>query len=122
MRRLAVFPLLAAGLLLAGCSQITQIAGDAVGVDVEQVCTTFDDVYVQYQALLDHGDASSEQLAASKDDLVSTLERLADDLGEPAGELIRSNAQKLAETGDLRSPEAIELVEQAKSATEPFCA
>lgn len=117
---LAVLPLLAVG-LLAGCSQVTQLAGDAIGVDVQQVCTSFDDVYAQYQGLLDQGDVSAEQLAASKGELVSTLEGLADDLGEPVGDVIRSNAQKLAEIPDLRSPEAIALVEQAKSATEPFC-
>ncbi len=120
MRRLAVLPLLAVG-LLAGCSQVTQLAGEAVGVDVAQVCTSFDDVYTQYQSLLDQGEVSSDQLAASKSELVTTLESLADDLGEPAGEVIRSNAQKLADIPDLRSPEAIALVEQAKSATEPFC-
>lgn len=120
MRRLAVLPLLAVG-LLAGCSQVTQLAGEAVGVDVAQVCTSFDDVYTQYQSLLDQGEVSSDQLAASKSELVTTLESLADDLGEPAGEVIRSNAQKLADIPDLRSPEAIALVEQAKSATDPFC-
>lgn len=120
MRRLAVLPLLAVG-LLAGCSQVTQLAGEAVGVDVAQVCTSFEDVYTQYQSLLDQGEVSSDQLAASKSEIVTTLERLADDLGEPAGEVIRSNAQKLADVPDLRSPEAIALVEQAKSATDPFC-
>ncbi|MEJ1090995.1 hypothetical protein [Microbacterium istanbulense] len=120
MRRLAVLPLLAVG-LLAGCSQVTQLAGEAVGVDVAQVCTSFDDVYTQYQSLLDQGEVSSDQLAASKSELVTTLESLADDLGEPAGDVIRSNAQKLADIPDLRSPEAIALVEQAKSATDPFC-
>ena len=119
MRRLAVLPLLAVG-LLAGCSQVTQLAGEAVGVDVAQVCTSFDDVYTQYQSLLDQGEVSSDQLAASKSELVTTLESLADDLGEPAGDVIRSNAQKLADIPDLRSPEAIALVEQAKSATDPF--
>lgn len=121
MRRLAVIPLLAIG-LLAGCSQVTQLAGDAVGVDVEQVCTSFDDAYTQYQSLLDQGEVSSEQLAAGKSDLVTTLEGLADDLGGSAGDLIRSNAQKLADTPDLRSPEAVALVDQVRSATEPFCA
>lgn len=116
----AVIPLLAIG-LLSGCSQLTQFAGEAVGVDVAQVCRSFDDVYSQYQALLDQGEVSADQLATSKGDLVSSLETLADDLGEPAGDVIRTNAQKLAEVGDLRSPEAIALVEQAKSATEPFC-
>ena len=120
MRRLAVLPLLAVG-LLAGCSQVTQLAGEAVGVDVAQVCTSFDDVYTQDQSLLDQGEVSSDQLAASKSELVTTLESLADDLGEPAGDVIRSNAQKLADIPDLRSPEAIALVEQAKSATDPFC-
>lgn len=120
MRRLAVLPLLAVG-LLAGCSQVTQLAGEAVGVDVAQVCTSFDDVYTQYQSLLDQGEVSSDQLAASKSELVTTLESLADDLGEPAGDVIRSNAQKLADIPDLRSPEAIALVQQAKSATDPFC-
>ena len=120
MRRLAVLPLLAVG-LLAGCSQVTQLAGEAVGVDVAQVCTSFDDVYTQYQSLLDQGEVSSDQLAASKSELVTTLESLADDLGEPAGDVIRSNAQKLADIPDLRSPEAIALVEQAKSAPDPFC-
>lgn len=117
---LAVLPLLSIG-LLAGCSQVTQLAGEAVGVDVEQVCTSVDDVYTQYQGLLDQGDVSAEQLANSKSDIVTSLEGVADELGEPAGEVVRTNAQKLAELPDLRSPEAIALVEQAKSATDPFC-
>lgn len=120
MRALALLPLLAVG-LLAGCSQIAQVAGEAAGVDVAQVCTTFDDAYGQYEGLLDQGDATAEQVATTKDDLVSTLEGLADDIGGAPGELIRSNAQQLAETVDPDAPDSIEAIEQIKSALEPFC-
>lgn len=120
MRALALLPLLAVG-LLAGCSQVAQVAGEAAGVDVAQVCTTFDDAYAQYEALLDQGDATAEQVATTRDDLVSTLEGLADDIGGAPGELIRSNAQQLAENVDPNAPDSIEAIEQVKSALEPFC-
>lgn len=120
MRALALLPLLAVG-LLAGCSQVTQIAGDAVGVDVEQVCTTFDDAYTQYQGLLEQGDATADEVASGRDDLVATLEGLADDIGGKPGDVIRSNAQQLADGFDPTAPESIEAVEQVKSSLEPFC-
>jgi ABC-type transporter Mla subunit MlaD len=119
MRRLAVLPLLAIG-LLAGCSQVAQFAGETVGVDVTQVCTSVDETYAQYQGLLEQGDATAEQVSTSRDELVSVLERLADDFGGQAGDLISTNAQRLAEV-DPNAPEAIEAVEQVKSSLEPFC-
>ncbi|WP_193598393.1 hypothetical protein [Microbacterium sp. YJN-G] len=120
MRRFAVLPLLAIG-LLAGCSQVAQFAGDAVGVDVQQVCTSFDDVYTQYEGLLDQGDVTADQAAAARDDLVSTLEGVADDIGGEVGDLIRSNAERLAQTADPTAPEAIEAVEAVKTSLDPFC-
>ncbi|MDQ0613451.1 hypothetical protein QF046_001092 [Microbacterium sp. W4I4] len=119
MRRLAVLPLLAIG-LLAGCSQVAQLAGETVGVDVTKVCTSVDEIYVQYQGVLDQGDATAEQVSTSRDDLVSALERLADDIGGQTGDLISMSAQRLAEV-DPNAPEAIEAVEQVKNSLEPFC-
>lgn len=120
MRRFAVLPLLAIG-LLAGCSQVAQLAGEATGVDVEQVCSSVDGAYSQYQGMLDQGDASAEQIAEARDGLVSTLDGAADDLDGPAGDLIRSSAQRLAETSAPDVPEAIEAIEQLKDSLEPFC-
>lgn len=120
MRRLAVLPLLAIG-LLAGCSQVTQMAGDALGVDVQQVCTTFDDVYAQYEGLLAQGDATAEQIATSRADLVSTLEGFADDIGGTPGDVIRDNAQKLTEVVDPQSPDAIAAIEKVKDSLDPLC-
>lgn len=121
MCRLAFVPALLAIGLLAGCSQVTQFAGDAVGVDIVQVCASFDDAYTQYEGLLDKGDATADQVASTREDLVTTLEGIADDIGGQAGELIRSNAQRLAETADLQSPATIEAVEQVKTSLEPLC-
>lgn len=121
MRRLALLPALLAVGLLAGCSQVAQFAGDAVGVDVEQMCTSFDEVYTEYEGLLDQGDATAEQVASARDDLVSMLQGVADDLGGKPGELIRSNAERLADTVDPNAPESIEAVEQVKSSLDAFC-
>ncbi|UNK69839.1 hypothetical protein [Microbacterium sp. H1-D42] len=121
MRRLALIPAVLAIGLLAGCSQVAQFAGDAVGVDVDQVCTSFDDAYAQYEGLLDQGDATADQVASTRDDLVATLKGLADDIGGKPGDLIRSNAQKLAESVDPTSPESIEAIEQIKTSLDPFC-
>lgn len=121
MRRLALLPALLAVGLLAGCSQVAQFAGDTVGVDVEQMCTSFDEVYTEYEGLLDQGDATAEQVASARDDLVSMLQGVADDLGGKPGELIRSNAERLADTVDPNAPESIEAVEQVKSSLDAFC-
>ncbi|WP_221585012.1 hypothetical protein [Microbacterium sp. G2-8] len=120
MRRLAIIPLFAV-VLLAGCSQVTQFAGDTAGVPVEKICTTFDDAYAQYETLLDQGDATEAQVQAARDDLVTTLEDLADDVGGQIGDVIRTNADRLAGAGDLQSPEAIEAVEQASDSVSAFC-
>lgn len=120
MRRLAVLPLLAIG-LLAGCSQVAQLAGEATGVDVEQVCGSVDAAYSQYQGMLDQGDVSAQQIDEARDGLASTLNGVADDLGGPAGDLIRSSAERLAEASAPDSPEAIEAIEQVKESLEPFC-
>ena len=121
MRRIAVVPLLFAIGLLAGCSQVAQFAGDATGVDVEQLCGSVDSVYDQYQGMLDQGDASAEQVTAARDGLVGTLDGVADDVGGPAGDLIRSSAQQLADVPGPDLPEAIEAIEQLKNSLEPFC-
>ncbi len=120
MRRFAIIPILAVG-LLAGCSQVTQFAGEAVGVPVEKICTTFDDAYAQYETLLDQGDATEAQITEARDGLVSTLEDLAADVGGEIGGVIRTNAERLAESTDLQSPETVRAIEQAKDSVSAFC-
>ncbi|GAB3601121.1 hypothetical protein [Microbacterium tumbae] len=120
MRRLALVPLLAVG-LLAGCSQVAQIAGDAVGIPMEEICATFDDAYARYEALLETGEATEEQVEAARDDLVTTLDGVADDVGGRIGDAIGAGAEQLAGATDLQSPEAIEVVEQVKSSVDAFC-
>lgn len=92
-----------------------------MGIDVEQACATFDGAYTNYQGLLEKGDATAEQIASARDDLVSTLEGFADDIGGKPGELIRSNAKTLAGSIDPSAPESIEAVEKLKGAVEAFC-
>ncbi|GAA4782602.1 hypothetical protein [Microbacterium gilvum] len=123
MRRpaLAVVLALLAASSLAGCAQATQAAGEALGIPVAELCATADDAYAQYQALLEQGATTEEQLSAGRDDLVATLEGLADDLGGQVGDLVRANAEQLAQTSDLRAPETIEAVEQAKSSVDALC-
>lgn len=121
MRRIVVLPLLLVAGLLAGCSQVTQIAGDVVGVPVEETCTTIDDAYAQYQSVIDQGGATEEQLDAARDDLVVTLNGLADDVDGQIGDLIRSGAQQLGEVTDLQAPETVEAIEQLKESASAFC-
>lgn len=121
MRRITVIPILLAAVLLAGCSQVAQIAGEAAGVPVEEVCTTFDDAYGQYETLLDQGDATEAEVESARDDLVATLDGLADDVGGELGDLIRSGSEQLAGVDDLRSPEAVEAVEQVRDSVATFC-
>lgn len=122
MRRIVFVPLvLAAGLLVAGCSQVAQVAGDALGVDVEAACTTIDDAYGQYQMLLDQGDASAEQVAVARDQLVTTLDTLAADVDGQLGDLISSGAQQIGGMTDLRAPETIEAIDPLKGSVSAFC-
>lgn len=122
MRRLVLaVPLLVSGVLLAGCAQLTHAAGEAVGIPVAETCTTIDDAYAQYQALLDQGGASAEQVDAARDDLVATLDGLSDDVGGELGGLLRSGAQQLGGLTDLRAPETIEAVERLKEWASAFC-
>lgn len=122
MRRIVVLPLvLAVGLLAAGCSQVTQMAGDALGVDVQATCTTIDEAYAQYQALLDQGDVSVEQAEAARDDLVASLDGLAADVDGQLGDLIRSGAEQIGGMADLQSPETVEAIDQLKDSTAAFC-
>lgn len=122
MRRIVFVPLvLAAGLLVAGCSQVAQVAGDALGVDVEAACTTIDDAYGQYQMLLDQGDASAEQVAVARDQLITTLDTLAADVDGQLGDLISSGAQQIGGMTDLRAPETIEAIDQLKGSVSAFC-
>lgn len=121
MRRLVVLPLVFVALLLAGCSQVTQFAGDVVGVPVEETCATIDEAYGQYQAVIDQGGATEEQVEAARDDLVTTLNGLADDVDGQLGDLIRSGAQQLGEATDLQSPETVEAIEQLKDSASAFC-
>ena len=121
MRRIVVLPLLLVAGLLAGCSQVTQIAGDVVGVPVEETCTTIDDAYAQYQSVIDQGGATEEQLDAARDELVGTLNGLADDVDGQIGDVIRSGAQQLGEVTDLQAPETVEAIEQLKQSASAFC-
>ncbi len=120
MRRLALLPVLAIG-LLAGCSQVAQVAGDAAGVDVAQICTGVEDVYAQYQDLLDAGATSGEQVDAARENLVSTLNDLGDDIGGQVGDTLAQHADRLAEAGDLQAPETIAAVEDLKNSLDAFC-
>lgn len=125
MRRIARVPVLAVGVLaigaLTGCSSIAQLTGEALGVDVERVCQSVDDMYAQYEGLLAQGDATAEDLAAARDGLVVTLEGVADDIGGQIGDVIRTNADRLADVADPNAPEAIRAIEQVKSSLEPLC-
>lgn len=122
MRRIVIVPLLlAAGFLLAGCSQVAQVAGDAMGVDVEATCTTIDDAYAQYLTLLDQGGASADQVDAARDELVTTLDTLAADVDGQLGDLISSGAQQIGGMTDLQAPETIEAIDQLKEAASGFC-
>ncbi|MDQ0642007.1 hypothetical protein [Microbacterium murale] len=121
MRRIVIVPLLLAAGLLAGCSQVAQVAGDALGVDVEATCTTIDDAYAQYQTLLDQGGASAEQVDAARDQLVTTLDGLAADVDGQLGDLISSGAQQIGGMTDLQAPETIEAIDQLKDSASAFC-
>lgn len=122
MRRLAALPIIfATGLLLAGCSQVAQFAGEAAGVPVDEVCQTFDSAYGQYESLLAQGNATEQQVESARDDLVATLDGAADDVGGQLGDLIRSGSEQLAGVSDLQSPEAIAAVEQLKESVSAFC-
>ncbi|QNA93537.1 MULTISPECIES: hypothetical protein [unclassified Microbacterium] len=121
MRRIVVLPLVLAIGLLAGCSQVTQLAGDAMGIDVEATCTTIDEAYGQYQSLLDQGQVSAEQADAARDDLVASLDGLAQNVDGQLGDLIRSGAEKIGGMTDLTAPETIEAIEQLKDSTAAFC-
>ncbi|WP_226531271.1 hypothetical protein [Microbacterium paraoxydans] len=122
MRRLLVLPLvLTAGFLVAGCSQVTQLAGDALGVDVPATCATIDDAYGQYQTLLAQGEVSAEQADAARDQLVSSLDSLAANVDGQLGDLIRSGAEKIGGMTDLRAPETVDAIEQLKDSTSAFC-
>jgi hypothetical protein len=122
MRRIVILPLvLAAGFVLTGCSQVAQVTGDALGVDVEATCTTIDDAYGQYQTLLDQGDASAEQVDAARDELVTTLDTLAADVDGQLGDLIRSGSQQIGGMTDLQAPETIEAIDQLKGSLSAFC-
>ncbi|MBT2483495.1 MULTISPECIES: hypothetical protein [unclassified Microbacterium] len=121
MRRLALVPIVLVAGLLTGCSQVAQMAGDAAGVPVDEVCATFDDAYGQYESALGQGEATEEQVKSARDQLVTTLDGAADDVGGQLGDLIRSGSQQLAGIDDLQSPEAIEAVEQLKDSVSTFC-
>lgn len=120
-RRLAVIvPVLALG-LLTGCAQAAQFAGEAAGVPVDELCTSFDQAYSGYEDLLAQGDATAGQLDASREAFVGSLEKVADGLGGQAGDLIRTNARRLAESADLQAPESVELIEQLRSSVSVVC-
>lgn len=121
MRRIVIIPLLVAAGLLAGCSQVTQVAGDALGVDVEATCKSIDDAYGQYQALLDQGGASAEQVDAARGELVATLDTLAAEVDGQLGDLIRSGAEQIGGMTDLQAPETIEAIDQLKDSASAFC-
>jgi hypothetical protein len=121
MRRVLLLPLVLAIGLLAGCAQVTQMAGDAVGVDVAATCTTIDEAYAQYQSLLDQGQVSAEQADAARDDLVATMDGVASGVDGQLGDLIRSTADRIAGMTDLQAPETVAAVEQLKDSVSAFC-
>lgn len=121
MRRVLLVPLVLAIGLLAGCAQMTQMAGDAVGVDVAATCTTIDEAYAQYRSLLDQGQVSAEQADAARDELVATMDGVASDVDGQLGDLIRSTADRIAGMTDLQAPESVAAVEQLKDAVSAFC-
>lgn len=121
MRRFTLIPILLAGSLFVGCAQVAQVAGEAVGIPVDEICTTFDGAYTQYETLLAQGDATEEQLAAARDTFVGELEQLADTVDGQLGDVIRDNAQRLAESADLQAPATIEAVEQIRDTVGAFC-
>lgn len=121
MRRIVVLPLVLAAGLLAGCSQVTQMAGDALGVDVQGTCTTIDDAYGQYQALLDQGQVSAEQADAARDELVASLDGLAGTVDGQLGDLIGSAAEQIGGMTDLQAPETVEAIERLKDSVSAFC-
>lgn len=121
MRRFVVLPLLLAVGLLAGCAQVTQAAGDALGVDVRSACTTIDEAYAQYQALLDQGDASAEQVDAARDELVATLDGLSSEVDGPLGDLVATAAEQIGGMTDLQAPETIEAIDRLHSSLSAFC-
>jgi hypothetical protein len=120
MRRLALIPLLAAGLLVAGCSQVAEATNDLVGEPVQRACETYANVYAEYEKVVDRAGASTEDLQAARDGMVEQLEALADDLGGQAGDLIRQNAEGLS-NGNLPSAETLEVLKQGRDALAPFC-
>jgi len=121
MRRIVVLPLVLAAGLLAGCSQVTQMAGDALGVDVQATCTTIDDAYAQYRTLLDQGAVSAEQADAARDDLVASLDGIAANVDGKLGDVIRSGAERIGGMSDLQAPETIEAIDQLKDSVSAFC-
>jgi hypothetical protein len=121
MRRFALVPLVLLTGILAGCSQVTHVAGDALGIPVEETCTTLDGAYDQYQSLIAQGGATEEQVAAARDELVASLNGLADDVDGQLGDLVRSGADQLSGMADLQSPETIEAIEQLRDSVEAFC-
>lgn len=90
-------------------------------VSVHATCTTIDDAYGQYQKLLHQGGASAEQVDAARDQLVVTLDGLADDVDGQLGDLIRSGAQQIGGMTDMQAPETIEAVDQLKDSVSAFC-
>ena len=121
MRRIVVVPLVLVVGLLAGCAQVTQMAGDALGVDVQATCTTIDQAYAQYRTLLDQGGATVEQVDAARDELVATLDDLAADVDGQLGDVIRSGATQIGGMTDLQASETIEAVDQLKDSISAFC-
>ncbi len=120
MRRLAILPLLAV-VALGGCAQVTQFAGESLGVPVDEVCTTIDDAYESYETMLEKGEVTEQQIESAHADLVAKLEDLADDVGGEIGDVIRSNAEKFADVSGPDSPEAIEAVENLRNSAAAFC-
>lgn len=121
MRRIVVLPLLLAAGLLAGCAQATQLAGDALGVDVEATCVTIDDAYATYQTLLEQGDLTAGQADAARDQFVASLDGLAANVDGQLGEVIRAGSGQIGAMSDLQAPETVEAIEQLKDSLSAFC-
>ncbi len=67
------------------------------------------------------GELSAEQADAARDDLVASLNGLAENTDGQLGELIRSGAEKIGGMTDLRHPRRVEAIEQLKNSASAFC-
>ena len=58
---------------------------------------------------------------SARDDLVATLDRVADGMDGQLGDLIRSGADQLGGMTDLQAPETVEAIERLHDGLSSFC-